>query len=265
MSDRSFSGLVAAGIVGVVVWAFGRMSARQSAPPQPVVVSYPTPQPRADKRASRAQIVSGLIDVAAGFLSGDTAGAQATAGAVFQDVTGFQVPTGAGGVSSLLSVIGRAEAPRGYNQVWGGIAAADRPPRALTTMTVNEVLAWQDSIDNRYNSEAAGRYQIMEDTLRDLVMSGAVSGNQLFNAQTQDACAVALMKRRGLDSYRAGHISAATFADRLAREWAGLPVQKDQRGHKRHVRRGQSYYAGDSLNAATVSPDSVVRAIGRIA
>ena len=60
-------------------------------------------------------------------------------------------------------------------------------------MTVREVLAWQDSIDPKYRSEAAGKYQIMEDTLRDEVGKGSVSLNDVFNASTQDRLGVALL------------------------------------------------------------------------
>lgn len=166
-------------------------------------------------------------------------------------------PTGGSGLSALLNVIGGAEAPAGYNQVYGGIKGADRPPKALTSMTVNEVLAWQDSIDSRYNSEAAGRYQIMEDTLRDQVRQGVVGGNELFNENTQDRLAENLMKRRGLDDYRAGRISANTFANNLSKEWAGLPVATGSKA-------GKSYYDKYNGNSARTSVEAVLDAIGGI-
>ncbi len=163
--------------------------------------------------------------------------------------------------SAILAVIGQAEAPRGYDQYYSGIAAQDAPPRQLTQMTVNEVLAWQNRIDPKYNSEAAGRYQVMEDTLRGLVQGGQISGNARFDGNTQDAIAIALMGQQGLASWQSGQMSDADFADRLARVWAGLPVQKSQRGAKRTVSRGQSYYAAVGNNAATVSPDAVLSAV----
>ena len=68
----------------------------------------------------------------------------------------------------LLDFIANAEhgGHPDYNAVWGGIKAKDRPPKKLVEMTIGEVLDWQDMIDPHYKSEAAGRYQIMEDTLR---------------------------------------------------------------------------------------------------
>lgn len=160
------------------------------------------------------------------------------------------------GVSQLLDLIGSVEAPKGYDQVWGGIRSADKPPRPITTMTVGEVLDWQDSIDSKYMSEAAGRYQIMEDTLRDQVNSGAVSANQRFDAATQDQIAVSLMNRRGLASYQAGLIGAEDFAQNLSQEWASLPAIKTDKAGR--VATGQSYYAGDGLNKSHVQQKTIM-------
>lgn len=160
------------------------------------------------------------------------------------------------GVTGLLDLIGSVEAPKGYDQVYGGIRRGDQPPRPITSMTVGEVLDWQDSIDSKYMSEAAGRYQIMEDTLRDQVSSGAVSVNQRFDAATQDKIAVSLMNRRGLASYQAGIIGADEFAQNLSKEWASLPaITTDGRGR---TAKGQSYYAGDGLNKSHVKQSTIL-------
>ncbi len=155
--------------------------------------------------------------------------------------------------------IGNAEVAQGvasdYDVVWGGIAKKDRPPKPLTQMTVAEVLAWQDRIDSRYNSEAAGAYQILEDTLRGL----SVRPNMRFDVAGQDHCCMLLLRRRGWD--RLESKGAAWFGDQLAREWASLPVHSDQKGASRPVKRGQSYYAGDGLNKAHVAPETVLAAI----
>lgn len=160
------------------------------------------------------------------------------------------------GVKGLLDLIGGVEAPKGYDQVYGGIRSSDQPPKPLTSMTVREVLAWQDSIDSRYMSEAAGRYQIMEDTLRDQVKKGNVSLDQRFDSGTQDALAVSLMNQRGLASYQAGLIGAEDFAQELSKEWASLPaITQDRNGRSA---KGQSYYAGDGLNKSHVSQKTIM-------
>lgn len=162
------------------------------------------------------------------------------------------------GVGAILDVIGRAEGGlKGYNAYYGGIAAADAPPLPVTRMTVAEVLNWQKSIDHKYNSEAVGRYQIMEDTLRELVGRGVVRPSDRFNKATQDKLGTALMKRRGLRDYQAGKISANQFADNLAKEWAGLPLTTGPRA-------GKSYYDKFNGNSATTTVDAVLGALKEI-
>lgn len=151
-----------------------------------------------------------------------------------------------------------------YQVVYGGIAAEDRPAKPLTSMNVAEVLAWQDSIDARYPSEAAGAPQVMEDTLRGLVDAGQIDPDAVFNEATQDHVAKLLMERRGLSKFVVGEISAEDFADNLAREWASLPVVRDQQGANRYVERGQSFYAGDGLNKAHADPDEFLSVVQRI-
>ena len=145
-----------------------------------------------------------------------------------------------------------------YDVVWGGIAAKDRPPRRLREMSVREVLAWQDSIDARYRSEAAGAYQILEDTLRGLVGSGACLETAKFSEATQDKLAVTLLEARGLRKFLAGEMSAETFGDAVAREWASFPVHTAQKGHTKRVERGESYYGGDGLNMALATSEEVL-------
>lgn len=157
-------------------------------------------------------------------------------------------------IDTLLDFIAKPESGNNFDIVWGGIKAKDRPKKPLTTMTIGEVLAWQDSIDSRYPSEAAGAFQIMEDTLRGLYLSAGLSSGDLFNEANQRRLAVELLNRRGLKKYLAGEIDAATFANALAREWASLPLVTG-------TKRGYSYYHGDGLNKSHVSPDAFLAAV----
>lgn len=155
-------------------------------------------------------------------------------------------------MNALLAFIRKIEARGNYDIVWGGIKKQHRPPKRLTTMTVQEVLDWQDSIDRLYQSEAAGAYQIMEDTLRELVRLKTVKPTAIFNEATQDQLAITLMNGRGLQKYLNGTMTAETFAVNLAKEWASLPLVRDTvrkiKGKNRTIPRGASYYAGDGLN-----------------
>jgi len=154
----------------------------------------------------------------------------------------------------LLDFIAQFESRGNYNIVWGGIKAKDKPKRPLVQMTIAEVLAWQDSIDARYMSEAAGRYQIMEDTLRPLPPAAGLLPSDLFNEANQDALATVLLKRRGLDRYLAGGMSAEDFANNLAKEWASLPLVTGPH-------RGRSFYDGDGLNKSHVDVEAFLAAV----
>lgn len=136
-----------------------------------------------------------------------------------------------------------------YDVVWSGIRKEDRPKK-LSAMTVGKVLWWQDLIDASYQSEAAGAYQIMEDTLRTLT----VSQSAIFDAATQDALCLQLLDRRGWAKCEAGTISAETFGNALAKEWASLPVITG-------AKKGRSYYDGDGLNSAHATVPEVLAAI----
>ena len=148
----------------------------------------------------------------------------------------------------LLDFIGTLES-NGYDDYYRNVA--ESPPRRLTTMTVGEVLDWQDRIDARSNSEAAGRYQIMEDTLRGLARQGVVPEDALFDAATQDALALHLLDRRGWDPNRADHVQ---MGDAIAREWAALPVCSG-------IRAGRSAYDGLAGNSARTTCDVWLRVL----
>jgi muramidase (phage lysozyme) len=141
-----------------------------------------------------------------------------------------------------------------YDVIWGGIKGMHRAPKPLTQMTIREVLAWQDRIDPLYRSEAAGRYQILEDTLRGLYVEAGMTLDSKFDKAGQDRLAVALLKRRGLDKFLHGYLSVNKFCNELAKEWASLPVVDGPK-------KGRSYYAGDGLNAAGVDVEPFVAVV----
>jgi muramidase (phage lysozyme) len=121
-----------------------------------------------------------------------------------------------GNHSNMLDLIGAAEGTdkgRGYNETLG-YGAFTGGAVNLTGMTLNDVLALQQRMlahpDNGYNSSAVGRYQIVSKTLRSLMDEMSLSGDRLFDEDTQDELARALLRRRGNDP-------AA-----LRNEWEGL-------------------------------------------
>jgi len=206
------------------------------------------------------------VDQIGGLFGGDE---QSPQGTIFDgpDVPPRTLPESNGGgrssgfVGGLLDLIGQAEAPGGYDQVYGG--SKIQPPRPITTMSVREVLAWQDSsVAAGSASSAVGRYQIIRGTLRGLVSQRVLSINETFDAEAQDRAGVALMEEKGLSRYQSGQISEEAFAQGLSKTWAGLPAfTRDRKGR---TASGQSYYAGDGLNRATVTQSQVRNAINRI-
>lgn len=150
-------------------------------------------------------------------------------------------------VINLTRMIGGLEAPKGFNQVYGGTMVA--PPRQLTTMTINQVLDWQArSVAAGSKSSAAGRFQIIQGTLKSARDALGLTGDELFDEATQTRLAIHLMKGRGLDDWRAGRISTDQFMDNMAQEWAALPRATGPNA-------GRSHYDGDGLNNALIGLD----------
>ena len=103
----------------------------------------------------------------------------------------------------MLDLIGYAEGTdkgRGYNETlsYGAYSGGDRN---LVQMTLNEVLAMQKQMlahpDNNFNSSAVGRYQIVSKTLKGLMGTMGLSGNELFDPAMQDRMAQQLLRQRG--------------------------------------------------------------------
>ena len=121
--------------------------------------------------------------------------------------------------ASLLEFIGTLEAPDGYDSY--SYYASAPPPKPLTQMSIAEVLAWQDKIDQTSKSEAAGRFQIMNYTLRDIVKQHGINPDLRFDKNTQNRLALLLLERRGWHPDNTDYIS---MANSIAHEWAALPL-----------------------------------------
>ncbi len=153
-------------------------------------------------------------------------------------------PTRACTEATVLDLIGELEAPGGYDTVYYGVRL--QPPRPITSMSVAEVLDWQqEAVRQGSISTAAGRYQIIRPTLRRLAEQGVVSRGALFDAATQDQLGRHLLRETG---YSAGDGSPVA-ADRIARVWAALPRISG-------TNPGRSFYEGIAGNHALISSSS---------
>lgn len=160
----------------------------------------------------------------------------------------------------LLNLIGQYEAQGSYDIVYGG----DRLP--ITTWTIQEVIDWQINQRKRgAASTAVGKYQFIYKTFKGLVNTLNVSANARFDADLQDRFALELLKQRGFKRFVNNDLSLYGFMLSLSKEWASFPVPYNTRGHKRNVKAGETYYAGDGLNHALVSVNRVKATLERIA
>ena len=160
------------------------------------------------------------------------------------------IPAAAG---YILDGISQPESNGDYN-VFNGFVQA-KLPKKLTKMTLQEVLGidWK-SIGA--NSSAAGRYQIIRETLYGLIAELGLKRTTLFSADLQDRLAYHLLRRRGYDAWTLGKIDTTEFGKRLAMEWASLPVLAGTKNYKgKNIKRGTSYYAGDGLNSHGITAD----------
>lgn len=156
-------------------------------------------------------------------------------------------------VHSILSLIGHTEGTDredGYNETlsYGAYTGGDVN---LVGMTLDEVDALQSKMlrhkDNKWNSSAAGRYQIVRTTLRKLREELGLKGTELYDEKMQDRLAMHLLEGRGFSKWQKGELSDDKFLDNLAKEWASLPTAK-----------GSGYYKGQRASA---TPAQVLKAL----
>lgn len=165
------------------------------------------------------------------------------------------------GVQGLLDFIAKFESGGNYNAYFRHAKNQNAPQ--LTGMKLKNVLQWQRNyVRNGSPSSAAGKYQIIIATMQSLITKMELSEDLRYSADTQESMGRALLRGRGLNDFRSGTISADTFGNRVAMEWAGMPVLSAIKGSKGFtLKPGQSYYAGDGLNKALAGVDSFRRAV----
>ncbi|QBX06669.1 tail protein [Burkholderia phage BcepSaruman] len=189
--------------------------------------------------------------------------------------SGAEAPIGAGApmaanapgtryapATELSGLIARGEGD--YNVVNYGTRVKDKKKRKragtedLENMTVNEVMQHQQAGD--FN--AAGRYQIITDTMPEIVRGMGLTGNEKFDRTTQDRMFNYLItvKRRPIGDYisgRSNDLNAAIYAASM--EWAsvaapaGMPLFKKKKTDVTRYGDGEtSYYSGVQGNRASI-------------
>lgn len=170
------------------------------------------------------------------------------------------VPAGA---AMLLDFIGRAETGKTGREAYDVIVfyKQDKLPKPLTEYTISELLEAQKTWAKNWRGSAAGKYQIIRKTLQGLVDQMGIPGNAKFTPDLQDRLAYRLLTTRGWQAFTSGQVTLNAFALQLAKEWASMPVLSTVQGAHRVVKRGESYYAGDGVNASQKSADEFEAAL----
>lgn len=154
----------------------------------------------------------------------------------------------------LLRAIARHEAgPGGLDGVNRGTAGDTLqgvPGLKVSALTVGEVIRLQA----RGAVFAVGAFQFIPSTLSEAVQAAGVPLSRRFDAATQEALALHLLrvKRPEVSAYVRGVGGLEPAALALAKEWAsiGTPTPAGDA-----VRRGESFYGSVGGNLATMPPD----------
>lgn len=157
----------------------------------------------------------------------------------------------------LLEFIRRTETGRSGREAYDVMYGHKKISPPLTQMTLDQAIAAGPGWTKAHKSSAAGAYQFMNDTLKDLKRDPGYAGILKLTPEAQDMLGYALLQRRGFEKFLRGEISVQQFGLALAQEWASFPVLAVTKGAHRQVARGETYYAGDALNKALVKPEAI--------
>lgn len=166
------------------------------------------------------------------------------------------------GARLILQFISGFESQGRYYEVFGNPEAELSKP--ITKMTLDEVLERQVAWGKRWGSSAAGAYQFIRSTLFGLKAQLGLTGTEVFAPALQDRLGYELLKTRGYAQFKDGKLSTVNFAKKLGQEFASMPMLAKTQGAHRVVARGETYYAGDKLNRALVSPGKVEELLAQV-
>lgn len=112
---------------------------------------------------------------------------------------------------------------------------------------------------------AVGRFQIIPSTLCGAIETINLDKSSLFNKETQDLIFneyIIKIKRPEIINYleSSGSVKDAIYS--WAKEFASAGVEKGRPiSRNRIAQGGESYYAGDGLNKAHLTPEQMIKAL----
>ena len=133
--------------------------------------------------------------------------------------------------AQLLDSIARNEGTykSGYNTEFAYGANGSKRDN-FNNMSIDDVMAYQDTMSGR--STAAGRYQMLKQTIADEKRFGNYKGDEKFTDKMQDDMIMQRLKRvRGYDDWRSGSISDDKFTSKLSKEFASVNNPYTGTGH----------------------------------
>lgn len=146
--------------------------------------------------------------------------------------------------ASQLAKLGGASS--GYDLTLGYGAYHEPLDKPLTQMTIGEVMTLQKAMlknpQNKLNSSAVGRYQILTSNFPTLMKKTGLTKTDLFSPKNQDKMAMGLIGDDALN-YRMGTISTNTFKRKLAHIWDSLPWE------------GTAGWAGNTRHSSGIDED----------
>jgi hypothetical protein len=146
-----------------------------------------------------------------------------------------------------------------YNRTKGGLKSFYKTD--LTSKTVGEVMAMQ----SRRDVFAAGRYQMIPDTLKGGVAALGINKSAKFDSAMQDKLFneyLVKIKRPEIGKYLSGDGDIHKAMYSWAQEFASAGVEGGRKISKGRIARGgESYYAGDGLNKAGISLEKMRAAL----
>jgi len=196
--------------------------------------------------------------------------------------TAAKIAIGAGASVGLLPLLAKAESGD-YNQLVFPYPKSGAPSKApLTEMTIKEVLAYQSQMakSGKYPSNAVGKYQIIGITLEAGVKALKIPLSEKFDEKTQDRLYYEYLtgsgpnaKRQNLGNYLDGKVpdtpeNLMKAQMDLAMEFASIGVPRKVKASelgrgapKRDLEVGVSFYSGDGVNKASVSPQQSAKSL----
>jgi hypothetical protein len=131
-----------------------------------------------------------------------------------ETATKIGIGTGiAAATTGLVPILAKAESPDYNLLVYPNKGKKGiKPPKPLTQMKIGEVLAFQDEMSKSkmYPSNAVGKYQIIQSTLKEGAEKLKIPLTQLFDEKTQDKLYYEFLtgsKRKNLGDYLSGKVS----------------------------------------------------------